>query len=62
MSTQNLVEVKEKAAKKGGVNLNWKDNLSIQRLLDVISSILATEYITIAKQNPEVFRDRGGNR
>jgi hypothetical protein len=28
---------------------------SIQRLLDVISSILAEEYIMIAKQNPSVF-------
>ncbi len=31
------------------------DSLSFQRLLDVISSILAEEYIMIAKQNPEVF-------
>jgi hypothetical protein len=28
---------------------------SLQRLLDVISSIIAEEYIMIAKQNPEVF-------
>jgi len=35
--------------------LNWQDSLPIQHLLDVISSILAEEYITIAKQNPEVF-------
>ena len=33
---------------------------SIQRLLDVISSIIAEEYIMIAKQNPEVFLKRGG--
>ena len=31
------------------------DSPSFQRLLDVISSILAEEYIMIAKQNPEVF-------
>ncbi len=31
------------------------DSPSFQRLLDVISSILAEEYITIVKQNPEVF-------
>ncbi len=32
---------------------------SVQRLLDVISSIIADEYIMIAKQNPEVFRKHG---
>jgi len=32
---------------------------SLQRLLDVISSILAEEYIMVAKQNPEVFLQRG---
>jgi len=35
--------------------LNWQDSLPIQHLLDVISSIIAEEYIMIAKQNPEVF-------
>jgi len=38
-------------------NLNWKDNLSVQKLLDVIASIIADEYIQIAKQNPEVFSE-----
>ena len=33
---------------------------SVQHLLDVISSIIAEEYIAIAKQNPEVFRKHGG--
>ena len=36
-------------------SINWKDSPSIQRLLDVISSILAEEYIATAKENPEVF-------
>ncbi|MFA5156984.1 MAG: hypothetical protein WC532_06295 [Candidatus Omnitrophota bacterium] len=62
MSTQNLVEVKEKATKREKINLDWKNNLSIQHLLDAISSILASEYIIIVKQNPEVFRDRGDNQ
>ena len=35
--------------------LNWQDSLPIQHLLDVMSSILAEEYIAIAKQNPGVF-------
>jgi len=37
------------------INFNWADNPDIQNLLDVISSILAEEYIATAKQNPEVF-------
>ena len=39
------------------INLNWKDHLSVQKLLDVIASIIADEYIQIAKQNPEVFSE-----
>ncbi len=35
---------------------------SIQRLLDVISSIIAEEYITIAKLNPQVFLKQGANK
>jgi len=34
---------------------SWKDSPSIQHLLDAISSIIAEEYIMIAKQDPEVF-------
>ena len=41
-------------------NLNWKDNLSVQKLLDVIASIIADEYIQIAKQNPDTFSNSGG--
>ena len=37
------------------IALNWQDNLSVQKLLDVIASILTEEYIEIAKQNPDVF-------
>lgn len=34
---------------------NWTDNPSVQRLLDVVVSILTEEYIQIAKENPDVF-------
>lgn len=37
------------------IPLNWQDNPSVQKLLDVISSILAEEYIEIAKENKDVF-------
>lgn len=57
MNNAELVETKEISAKKEAIN--WKDSPSIQRLLDVISSILAEEYIMIAKQNPEVFLKQG---
>ena len=42
------------------INLNCKDNLSVQKLLDVIASIIADEYIQIAKQNPDTFSNNGG--
>jgi hypothetical protein len=38
------------------------DSPSFQRLLDVISSIIAEEYITIAKLNPQVFLKQGANK
>lgn len=36
-------------------SFNWQDNLDVQRLLDVVSSIIADEYIEVAKRNREVF-------
>lgn len=38
-------------------SINWQDSLPVQRLLDVISSILAEEYIMTAKQNSTVFSE-----
>ncbi len=39
------------------ISLNWADNPDIQNLLDVIASIIADEYIEIAKKNKDVFMD-----
>lgn len=44
------------------ISLNWTDNSSVQKLLDVVVSIIAEEYIQIAKQNPEIFRNNGGKK
>ncbi len=44
------------------ISFTWVDNASVQRLLDVVVSIMAEEYIQIAKQNPEIFRNNGGNK
>ncbi len=44
------------------ISFLWVDNASVQRLLDVVVSIMADEYIQIAKQNPEIFRNNGGKR
>ena len=37
------------------ISFTWVDNASVQRLLDVVASIIAEEYIQIAKQNPDIF-------
>ncbi len=42
------------------VSLDWQDNPSVQKLLDVVVSIIAEEYIQIAKKNPEVFTNNQG--
>ena len=44
------------------ISFVWVDNPSVQRLLDVVASIIAEEYIQIAKQNPEIFRNNGGKK
>ena len=44
------------------ISLNWTDNSSVRELLDVVVSIIAEEYIQIAKQNPDVFSDNGGKK
>ena len=40
------------------INFNWTSNTNVKNLLDVISSILAEEYIEIAKQNREIFSEK----
>ena len=42
-------------APRNDVRYNWLDNPDVQKLLDVIASIIADEYIQIAKKNKDVF-------
>jgi len=44
------------------IGLNWTDNCSVQELLDIVVSIIAEEYIQIAKQNPDIFSHNGGKK
>ncbi len=44
------------------ISLNWTGNRSVQELLDVVVSIIAEEYIQIAKKNPDIFSDNGGKK
>jgi len=41
------------------IDFNWTNNPSVKNLLDAISSILAEEYIEIAKQNRDIFSNEG---
>ena len=43
-------------------SLTWMDNPSVQRLLDVVVSIIVDEYIQIAKKNPDIFSSNGGKK
>ena len=47
---------------RNDIVFNWMDNPSVQKLLDVIASIIADEYIQIAKQNPDTFSNTGGSK
>jgi len=55
-------QVKENSKTTQPISLNWLDSPSVQKLLDVVVSIIAEEYIQIAKQNPEIFSDNGGKK
>ena len=57
MSNSSLAEIKQNIINKESTNLCWKDSPPTQRLLNAICSILAEEYIIIAKQNPDVFTE-----
>jgi len=54
MATLGLIE-----HKKIPFRLIWKEYHSLQRLLDIIASILAEEYIFTVKHNPDVFFKHG---
>jgi len=57
-----IVQVKENSKTPQPISLNWSDNPSVQKLLDAVASIMAEEYIQIAKQNPDLFSDNGGRK
>ncbi len=57
-----ITQVKENSKTTQPISLNWGDNPSVQKLLDVVASVIAEEYIQIAKQNPDVFSDNGGKK
>ncbi|HDY69274.1 hypothetical protein LCGC14_2221270 [marine sediment metagenome] len=55
-------QVQKHGATTQATSLSWSDSASIQKLLDVVVSIIAEEYIQIAKQNPDLFSDNGGKK
>ncbi|TKJ46912.1 hypothetical protein CEE34_06425 [Candidatus Aerophobetes bacterium Ae_b3a] len=57
-----IAEVKKNGGITKSSSLNWSDSPSVQKLLDVVVFIIAEEYIQIAKQNPDLFSDNGGNK
>jgi len=57
-----IAEVQKNSEVTSFTNLSWIDNSSIHKLLDVVAFIIAEEYIQIAKQNPDIFSNNGGNK
>ena len=55
-------QVEKHSATTQPISLNWLDSPSVQKLLDVVVSIIAEEYIQIAKQNPDIFSNNGGKK
>lgn len=67
MAMEKVIATKEIASPRPSVGardnangkLTWQRNPAIQRLLDVIVSIIAEEFIEIAKKNSGVFTNGG---
>ena len=57
-----IAQVKENSKTTQPISLNWSDNPYVQKLLDVVVSIMAEEYVQIARQNPDLFSDNGGKK
>jgi len=57
-----IAQVEKNSKTTQPISLNWSDNPSVQKLLDVVISIIADEYIQITKQNPEIFSGNGGKK
>jgi len=55
MSNSGLLE--NRVEEKRPEDFCWKSSPAVQRVLDVIASIIAKEYIQVAKENPQVFAD-----
>lgn len=56
---KNITALKDNTENKSAAPVfNWRDNIAVQNLLDVVVEILAEEYIEIAKHNPEIFRQQ----
>lgn len=49
-----LVKVQSDLPKEES-SLSWKENPAAKKLLDVLASLLAKEYVQTARENPEIF-------
>jgi len=57
-----IAQVQKNSEAESPTRSNWSDNPCVQELLDVVACIIAEEYIQIARQNPEIFANNGGNK
>lgn len=58
MNLPVLIKTKECTNQnKESINLDWIDNNSVKNILDVISTIIAEEYIQVARQNQNIFSE-----
>ena len=59
-SRPSLDLARDKSVAHNDIVFSWMDNPSVQKVLDTVASIIADEYIQIAKQNPDTFSNTGG--
>ena len=61
-SLATIKEEKYIKTENQSISLDYTDNTYVQKLLDAIANIIADEYISKSKQNPEIFLDYGGKK
>lgn len=59
MSASTTAQIEKNPEIERPLSLNWTDSPAVQKLLDAIISIMAEEYVEIAKQNPNIFTKGG---
>ncbi|MGD1042388.1 MAG: hypothetical protein ABR913_04920 [Sedimentisphaerales bacterium] len=58
MSNLTAIKIKDSEVSDPALDLGWKVSPPVKALLDVIANVMAEEYMSVAKQNSNIFAIR----